>query len=80
MALSIPAHKQTDPAKRPGQIVNPIQAELIVKGVSTSRVWGHFPMGPKTGRQPCADSIESNDPKPAALAPPSPAGVRFHSR
>lgn len=53
MALSIPAHKQRDPARKPGQIVNPIR--------------GHFPMGPETGRKSCQGSIESNDSKPPQL-------------
>lgn len=28
---SIPAHKQTDPAKAPGQIVNPLPASKLYK-------------------------------------------------
>jgi len=68
MAFAVPAHKQRDPAKRPGQIVNPIQAQATVKGVHEARVWGHFPMGPTaTGRESCSGSLESNDPKPATL-------------
>ncbi len=27
--LSIPAHKQLDPAKKPGQIVNPINTDMM---------------------------------------------------
>lgn len=27
--LSIPAHKQTDPAKKPGQIINPINTDMM---------------------------------------------------
>lgn len=77
--LSTPAHKQTDPAKLPGQIVNPVPKSMLATHVARSRVWGHFPMGvherypgqlsdTATGRMSCADSLEANDPKPAALA------------
>lgn len=33
MMLSTPAHKQTDPAKLPGQIVNPVKSNVPTKVV-----------------------------------------------
>ena len=62
MAFSVPAHKQTDPAKKPGQIVNPLEAHHeALKGLTGKErqakkselfayaygAHGHFPMGPK---------------------------------
>lgn len=34
MRKSIPAHKQTDPAKKPGQIVNPVKSNVSPKPVA----------------------------------------------
>lgn len=33
MLYSTPAHKQTDPAKKPGQIVNPIVTDTMTAGM-----------------------------------------------